>query len=162
MAEALRDGAAGLSPFPTGVTRARRAAPARDTQATRVVAAPNTGATRATRMAPAEREAAPPVVRLEPRRAPRTAPRGAPEPYERAPRRRSAPPPARARQGSGRAARRMIALLILLCVLGAAIIVAVSLANSTSTTVRNLRQTVSHDINTEISNLHKLIQSNTK
>jgi predicted PurR-regulated permease PerM len=56
----------------------------------------------------------------------------------------------------------MIALLILLCVLGAAIIVAVSLANSTSTTVRNLRQTVSHDINTEISNLHKLIQSNTK
>ena len=58
--------------------------------------------------------------------------------------------------------RRFIALILVLCLLGAAIIVAVSLANSTSTTVHNLRQTVSHDVNQEISNLHKLITSNTK
>ena len=161
LGEALRSGASGLSPFPTGVTRARRSAPTRNTQATRMASAPDTAATRATRLAPAARETAPPVVRLEPRRAPRTAPRRAPQPQS-APRRRAPARPDRRQPSGAGTVRRFIALILVLCLLGAAIIVAVSLANSTSTTVRNLRQTVSHDVNQEISNLHKLITSNTK
>jgi serine/threonine-protein kinase len=160
--ETLRHGAAGHSPFQTGVTRARSASPARDTQATRVVAGPDTGATRAARPAPERGEAPPAVARLEPRRPARAVP-DAPGAYrERPARRRTAPPPERRRGGSGRAFRRLVGLLVLLCLLGAAVIVAVSIASSTSSTALHLRQTFSKDVNSEISSLHKLIQTNTK
>jgi eukaryotic-like serine/threonine-protein kinase len=158
-AEALRQGASGLSPFRTGVTRARSATPPRDTSATRVVAAPDTRATRATRLAPG-RDEPPAAVRLEPRRPARAVPE-APAAYRAAPRRRAAPAPER-RSGGGRAFRRLIGLLILLCVLAAAVIVAVTIASSTSSTALHLRQTFSKDVNREISSLRHLIQANTK
>jgi eukaryotic-like serine/threonine-protein kinase len=158
-AEALRQGASGLSPFRTGVTRARSATPPRDTSATRVVAAPDTRATRATRLAPG-RDEPPSAVRLEPRRPARAVPE-APAAYRAAPRRRAAPAPER-RSGGGRAFRRLIGLLILLCVLAAAVIVAVTIASSTSSTALHLRQTFSKDVNREISSLRHLIQANTK
>jgi eukaryotic-like serine/threonine-protein kinase len=158
-AEALRQGASGLSPFRTGVTRARSATPPRDTSATRVVAAPDTRATRATRPAPG-RDEPPSAVRLEPRRPARAVPE-APAAYRAAPRRRAAPAPER-RSGGGRAFRRLIGLLILLCVLAAAVIVAVTIASSTSSTALHLRQTFSKDVNREISSLRHLIQANTK
>jgi eukaryotic-like serine/threonine-protein kinase len=161
-AETLRQGASGLSPFDTGVTRARRGTPARDTSATRVVAAPETGATRATRLAPARDETPPSGVRLEPRRPARAAAE-APAASRSAPRRRPAPAPERRRRGGGgRAFRRFIGFLILLCLLGAAVIVAVSIASSTSSTALHLRQTFYKDVNSEVSSLRHLIQSNTK
>jgi eukaryotic-like serine/threonine-protein kinase len=160
-AETLRQGASGLSPFRTGATRARGAAPSRDTSATRVVAAPDTGPTRSTRLAPARDEVPSPPVRLEPRRPARAVPQ-APAAYRSAPRRRAAPAPERRRRGGGRLFRRLLGLLILLCLLGAAVIVAVSIASSTSNTALHLRQTFSKDVNSEISSLRHLIQTNTK
>ncbi len=157
LAEALRDGAAGIGPARTGATRTRRGAPVReDTGATRVLGADRGHASSAsTRLAPnppatEDVPTAPPVRRLEPRR-----PTAVPVEERYARRQR---PPERRR---GRGARRLLGLLALLCLLIAAVVVAVAIADSTSSTALHLRHVVTTDAQSAIKSLRNLINSNT-
>ncbi len=166
LADALRDGAAGVNPYRTEATGIGAAAlEAADTGATRVFGRVDRTATSATRLAgaPVAAEPSPAAVRrLEPRRA--AAPR-VPEPHSRRSdpyaRRAVAPPPARQR-GSGRAVRRMFFLLALLCLGAAAVVVALSIANSTSSTALHIQHTFSNDFHTALDQFRSLIGANTK
>jgi hypothetical protein len=165
LGDALRDGAAGVNPYRTASTRIG-AVPAdrADTQATRAFGGDRT-ATGATRLAPARAAAEPapvpaPARRLEPRRA---APSRAAEPHSRRPEpyaRRAAPPAPR--RGSGRALRRMFLLLALLCLGVAAVVVALSIANSTSNTALHIQHVVSGDFHQAVNQLRSLIGANKK
>jgi hypothetical protein len=163
--EALRGGAAGIKPFRTGATRMRTPPPALDDdsrEATQVISGRRGTPTGATRLAPTPAPAAnrterttavPPRRRqLEPQR-PAGAPTGA---YAR---REPAYPDRRG--GSGRGFRRLIGLLALLCVLAAAVVVAVSIATSTSPEAVKIQHVVSRDAKTAINELRSLIGQNT-
>jgi eukaryotic-like serine/threonine-protein kinase len=163
LGDALRNGAAGIRPPRTAATRARQRDGAPESrQATRVVGAGRGSApTSATRMAAARAANGPvtppppPVRRLEPRR---PAPGQPAERYAR----RAQPYPDRRRSRSGRGARRLLGLLALCCVLAAAIIVALTIANSTSNTALHIRHVVTSDVNSAIDSLRGVIKSNTK
>jgi eukaryotic-like serine/threonine-protein kinase len=153
-ADAVRDGARGLSPYdsetPTrhlGTGAATRVLPSREpsTAATRVarprVAEP---ATRGQRAAPVRQA----PVRREPVRAAGSDARTT----------RSAT----TGRGAARAMRRFFALLLLLLVFVAAVVIAVVIATSTSHTVVHYRQIVAGDAQSAIKSLENLINSNTK
>jgi serine/threonine-protein kinase len=169
--EALRSGASGVNPFRTGATRLRPPAAfdGDSGEATRIVSGRRPADTAATRRGPAPEgptdrtdrmaAAAPRARRLEPQ------PPAAPPPgYARRepeyPGRRREPYPER-RRGSGRAIRRLIGLLALLCLVAAAVVVAVSIASSTSPEAVRIQHVVSRDANTAINELRKLIGDNT-
>ena len=143
LADALRDGLHGVDPLradaptsqATTVMRDRRA----ETAATRV-RRPATAATRV-RLTGQSRE----ETRYAPRPAPHTA---APEP--------------RRRGRAGRAFRRLVALLALLCVFLAAIVIAVVIATSTSSSIAHFRNSLAHDANSTINQLKHLVNSYTK
>ncbi|HLJ04115.1 MAG TPA: hypothetical protein VKT31_11790, partial [Solirubrobacteraceae bacterium] len=155
--EALRRGSAGVAPFATGATQLQRGAmsAADSAAATRVLAGARGEATSATRAATAraaaQRPTPPPNRQLEPRRA---APQAASaygrhaEPY-------------RERGRSGRGFRALIAMLILLCVLAAAVVIALSVATSTSQTALHIKHVLSSDWHQAVKDFHQLIGQNT-
>lgn len=145
LAEALKEGSQGISPFSsqrptrrlgTGLTRALGA---RDTptQATRIARA-DTGATRVT-----------------PRR-PRTVPAGAPL------QRREPPEPVRRQKRRAGPLRRALRLTFLLLVIIVIAVIVVVVATSTSATAVHTRQIIGHDAQSAISQLKSLIGANTK
>jgi serine/threonine protein kinase len=75
--------------------------------------------------------------------------------------RRAAADPRR-RGGTGRAFRRVITLLALLCVFIAAVVVAVVIATSTSSGIEHFRTSIAHDANSTIDQLKHLVNSYTK
>jgi eukaryotic-like serine/threonine-protein kinase len=145
-AEALRNGAHGIAPFPDGAPAAHLASnaltgvlPSRDapTAATRI----------ASRTAP--RTVAPPVRRLEPRRVARAESAEAYAADER-------------RRGGGRAFRRLVAFLAVIVLFVAAVAVAITLAASTSKSVVNFRTVVAHDVNSAINQVKSIVNQYTK
>ena len=145
LAEALKEGLQGVSPFSsqrptrrlgTGLTRALGA---RDTptEATRIARA-DTGATRVT-----------------PRR-PRTVPAGAPL------QRREPPEPVRRQKRRPGPLRRALRLTFLLLVIIVIAVIVVVVATSTSATAVHTRQIIGHDAQSAISQLKSLIGANTK
>jgi serine/threonine-protein kinase len=161
LAEAIRDGARGISPYgdgaPTrhlGTAQATRVLPGRepDTAATRVV-------TRAAAARPPVRAA--PLVAARSRQLParRAGVAGAVVAPAAAEGARSAAP----RRGrSARIARRLVALLLLVLVFVVAVSIAVVLATSGSTTAIKYRNVVTHDAQSAIKSLEGLIGANTK
>jgi serine/threonine protein kinase len=156
LAEAMRAGAEGISPFqsdsPTGHMGTKAATrvlpPSEDpTAATRIAAGP--GATR--RLTP--QTAQTPV----PRPAERRPARGQPAAESR---RRAAAPPAPQRQRRG--ARRFGLFMLLALVFTAAVVIAVVIATSTSTTVVHFKQIVGRDAQSAINSLQNLINQYTK
>src|SRR5579859_2336116 len=129
--EALKRGAAGIVPFAADATRAQRLAmsPEDTAAATRVLAGSRAADTGPTRLsgsrAGLSRTTAVPLRPISPGRA------GAPaaEAYGR-----QAERPRERPRKSGRGFRALIALLIVLCLMAAAVIVALSVANSASPT----------------------------
>jgi len=148
LAEALRDGAAGLPPMPSGAPAEQLGS----TAATRIV--PSPGRDRDDRPTAA--------TQLAPTRAPRPAP-----PREgRAPERRPAPPqparePVRARRRS-RAVRRLLGFAALALVFAAAAATAIVIATSTSSSVIHFRRVVAHDFNSAYKTLQGDINRATK
>jgi serine/threonine protein kinase len=153
LAEALRDGARGISP--PGAEDANFATSA----ATRVTDGTPTAATRMSPPAPATPARSSRATRpLTPREVPaRQAPRRAAAPANR---RQAAPE--RAPQRSGRGFRRLIGFLSLLAVLALIAIAAVLIANSTSNTVVHYQKIVAHDAHSAINQLQNLIGKYTK
>jgi hypothetical protein len=143
LAQLLRDGAHGIGPSPP--TRGFA------TGATRVVAPP-TGATRVARPDPPT-----PATR-----APRQVPARRPTRQEAAAaytRQTAAErPPAQ----SGRAFRRIMAVLALLGVLALIVIAAVTISNSTSNTVVHYRKVIAHDAQSAVNQLTDIINKYTK
>jgi serine/threonine-protein kinase len=144
LAEALRQGAQGISPFGS-----RRPTQRLGTGSTRVLSRPDspTQATRITRPATEETRVA---------RRPRTVPAGAPlsrprepEPSRRKPRRRSA-------------LRRTLGLTMLLILIIAIAIIIVVVATGTTSGLVHTRQIIGHDAQNAISQLDRLIGANTK
>ncbi|HZU40444.1 MAG TPA: protein kinase [Solirubrobacteraceae bacterium] len=175
LADAMRAGANGINPYRTGATRpAARPPAAADTGQTRIGGAVPVPAARRENGAPtaATRFAAP---------APATAAARAPDsrrPARRlepvpAPARRAGPAPAgaRARRASPYAEPRrrprrgfswVFGLLALVCLLAAAIIVALAIANGTSSTALHVRHVISHDFNQAVNQFRSLIGQNAK
>jgi eukaryotic-like serine/threonine-protein kinase len=151
--EVLRDGASGIAPHPpigapTG-TGATRVMSGQDdpTGATRI-AAPQTA--RTTRR-PAPAPAAVPVRRLQP------------QPYATGQQTAAPYDPSAERGGRGRrGARRFATFLALLCLFAAAVIVAVVIATSTSSTAVQVRRVIANDVNSAIQQVQNLINGNTK
>jgi serine/threonine-protein kinase len=143
LAEAMRNGAHGLSPVPSTAETVNLGSGA----ATRVIS--GTGdATAATRVAGARTPTPAPVRQLEPRPAAR---------------RRSAPPPSRSRAPQRRRGRRRFAtFLALILVFTAAVAAAVIIASSTANNAVHLRQVVGHDAQSVINSLRDFINQNTK
>jgi serine/threonine-protein kinase len=149
-AEAVRNGAQGISPVspgaPTahlGTSAATRVLPRRDpppTAATQV--APRTQATRTRTGPPAVR---PPAARPE---RPRESVRAA-----------RSEPPARKRNTT---LRRFIALVAIAIVFVIIVAVAITLATDTSNTAVHLRKVISNDVHSAIKSLSDLINNNTK
>jgi serine/threonine-protein kinase len=163
LAEEIRNGARGISPFgenaPTrhlGSAQATRVLPRRDpeTAATRVAASvPAARAPRGSRAAPAavrSRAATPTREPIAPAARTRATPDGA------AP----AAPPAQRR--GRRAVRRLFAVLALLCVIAVAVVIAVVISTSTSSTVVHDRRIITNDAQSAIRSLEQLIGANTK
>jgi serine/threonine protein kinase len=148
LAEMLRDGARGVGPT--------QAAPGFATSATRVVPEDRTGVTRA-----APRPAAAPTGSTA--RAPRQVPsrRQPPRPevaaYTRGPAAEREPERAR-----GRGFPRLMAFLAVIAVLALIVIAAVTISNSTSTTVVHYQKIVANDAQSAISKLQNLINKYTK
>ncbi len=149
-AEAIRNGAQGISPVssgaPTtrlGTSAATRVLPRREpppTAATQV--APRTQPTRTRMGPPAVR---PPAVRSERPREPVRAAR--------------AQPPARK---GNTALRRFMALVAIAIVFVIIVAVAVTIATDTSSTAVHLRKVISNDVHSAIKSLSDLINNNTK
>ncbi len=147
LAEALRDGARGVSPpgadSPNFATSAATRVVADETAATSVaprVAAPPTARSRAPRQVPARRGAAP-----EPA-------------YARRPAARRRPP----RASGGRGFRRLIGLLALLAVLALIVIAAVVISDSTSSMIVHYRKVVAGDAQSAINQVQGLVNKYTK
>jgi serine/threonine protein kinase len=145
LAEALREGARGISPYGS-----RRPTQPLGTGATRVLSRPDRP-TQATRVVPSPTE----ETRIAPRR-PRTVPAGPPpsraraaEPARRQPRRRSP-------------VRRALGLTLLLIAVIAIAIVVVVVATGTSSSLVHTRQIIGHDAQSAIHQLDELIGANTK
>jgi serine/threonine protein kinase len=159
-AEALRNGASGISPTRNSGAPGRIDTAGDVTGSTRVLSSlrGDTEATAATRAAAgpaAARAAAPPPAR-------RAAPRQAPPVPAPGPRVRRPPDYPERRGSSGRAFRRVVLLLILLAILAAAVIVATTIASSTSHTAVHLKHVVTTDVQSAINSVKSLINSNTK
>jgi serine/threonine protein kinase len=161
LAEAIRDGARGVSPMGAGAATVNLGSQS----ATRVLDdrdAP-TGATRVTPRAappraPGERAAPARVARTPPaRREPRPASEAA---YARRP--AAADRGQQQRSGGGRAFRRFMLFLALLCVFAAVVIAAVVIATGTSNTVVHFQQVVAKDAQSAINQMQSLISKYTK
>jgi serine/threonine protein kinase len=148
LAATLQDGARGVGPtraaggFATGATRI---APGDPTTATRLAPRRTDAPTAATR----------PV-------APRQVPARRPARPEAAPSSRRPPVPERELERSGRGFRRVMAFFALLAVLALIVIAAVTISNSTSSTVVQYRRVVAHDAQSAINQLDSLISQYTK
>ncbi len=163
LAEALSNGARGVAPVDSTSPTAHLGTAA----ATRVITSreqasePPTAATRVATRAPLTDPG--PVRRATPARA--TAPRASAEPTARRAARASAQPrratDARGR-GGGRAMRRLVTMLALLAIFIVAVVVAISLATSTSSNVVKFRNLVAKDVNTAVNDVKNFINSNTK
>jgi serine/threonine-protein kinase len=158
-ADAIRNGAAGgQAPVETASTRHLGTA-----QATRVLPSvePRTAATRVVSspaIARAPRSSPPP--RSQPRARPREAPARRPA---AAPVAQAAPAPVAARRSRGSVwARRAFALLMLMCVFGAAVVVAVVIATNASNTAVHWRRVITNDAQSAIRSVEHLIGQNTK
>jgi eukaryotic-like serine/threonine-protein kinase len=149
LAEALRNGAQGMSPVGAGAPTMGLGTRA----ATRVLSGqrPPTGATRvATSPATAQTSPVRRSRQLEPRRVARPPAAG-----------RIAEAPVQQRR-KGRALRRFMALLALALVFTAAVAVAVIIATGTSNTVVHFRTVVAHDAQTAIRSLQNIVNQYTK
>jgi eukaryotic-like serine/threonine-protein kinase len=146
LAEALRNGAAGVGPSPQArsfATGATRVVPGQPTAATHVARPdPPTPATRAPRQVPARRP-----TRQEAAAA-----------YTRQTAAEDQAPSSR----SGRGFRRLMAVLALLGVLALIVIAAVTISNSTSNTVVHYRKVVARDAQSAINQLTDIINKYTK
>jgi eukaryotic-like serine/threonine-protein kinase len=153
LAEALRDGAQGISPFDSeastrhlGTSAATRVLPSREppTAATRVARprAPAGPAPRSQRATPA---------RPAPRREPAYADTSRTAAVRAGPERRG-----------GRAMRRLLALSVLLLVFVAAVVIAVAIATTTSGPVVHFRQVVANDAQSAINAVRGIIHQYTK
>jgi serine/threonine-protein kinase len=155
--EGMRRGAAGMAPYATEATRAQRLpmSPEDTAAATRVLAGARGDTTEHTRVTPRRggevRGAAVPLRPIEPRRA---APQAA-EAYGRH------ADPYRDRRRSGRGFRALIAMLIVLCLLAAAVVVALSVATSASPTALHIKHVVSSDWRQAVKDFRQLIGQNT-
>jgi eukaryotic-like serine/threonine-protein kinase len=150
-AEALRNGAHGIRP-PGDVVPAG----AFGTGTTRLLGGRDEPTAQTRRVA---RTAATSVARAPtPRPARRIAPRPHPDDAYRPPAREYPAEPRR----SGRAGRRFLGVLALALLLVAAIVIAITIATSTSNSVGQFTNTVSHDANSAINQLSNLINQYTK
>jgi eukaryotic-like serine/threonine-protein kinase len=150
-AEALQNGLHGRAPLSDGAPTAHLGTRA----ATRVLS-DRSAPTAATRVAPRSPPTTEqrPARQVEPRRARPAAaarqPRGAPVPGY-APRRRR-----------GRAARRMLAMLAILALLAAAVIIAVAISTSTSSSIVHFRTVIGRDAQSAIDQVRSVINKYTK
>jgi serine/threonine-protein kinase len=154
-AEAIRDGARGVSPMGSdsatvnlGSKSTTRVLSDRDTPtvATRVTPRPSArraAPARVARTPPARREARPPNDAADP------GPPGAGE--------RRQP-----QQGGGHAVRRFMLVALLLCVFAAVVIVATLIATGTSNTVVHFQQIIAKDTQSAINQIQSLISKYTK
>jgi eukaryotic-like serine/threonine-protein kinase len=154
LAEAIRNGARGVSPYgDTAATRHLGTA-----QATRVLPArePQTAATRVVVPAGGGRgDRAAAAVRAQPRAVP--ARRPAPAKVERG----AAAQPRRRRRGAVMV-RRMFAIVALLCVFVAAVVIAVVIATNASSTAVHWRSLITNDAQSAIQTVEHMIGQNTK
>jgi serine/threonine-protein kinase len=151
LAESIRNGAQGLNPFPAGAPTAHLGTDA----ATSVLPAGADQRTAATRIA---QRPPPGTARTAPARGPRAL-----EPQR--PARPGAAPAAAAQRsprGTGRAFRRLMALLVLAILFTAAVAIAVVIATSTSNSVVHFRTVVAHDAQSAINAVRNIISGNTK
>ena len=154
-AEAIRDGARGVSPMGSDSATVNLGSKS----ATRVLSDRNTptAATRVTPRATAARGAPARVTRTPPAR------REARSSNEAAYARRPAAADRRETQrGGGHALRRFMLVALLLCVFAAVVIVATLIATGTSNTVVHFQQIVAKDTNSAISQIQSLINKYTK
>jgi eukaryotic-like serine/threonine-protein kinase len=157
LAEALRNGAHGLDPFPGGEPTAPL-----PTGATQILSGRDdpTASTRvATRTAPplsGRGVPSRPAARQGARRAERA------EPVASRHRGPAAAERAAADRRRGRAARRFFVFLLVALLFVAAVAVAVTIAASTSKTVVHFRTVVAHDAQTAIKQVQNIINSSTK
>jgi eukaryotic-like serine/threonine-protein kinase len=162
LAEAVREGALGISPMGADAATVNLGSKA----ATRVMSGRETP-TAATRVAPAPALSRPTQSRPTPARAAKAVePRRAARPAAASgPARRPTAAPERAaqrRSTGGRAFRRLLVALMLLGVFAAVVIVAVVIATGTSNTVVHFRAIVAHDTQTAVQKLQGLINQYTK
>jgi eukaryotic-like serine/threonine-protein kinase len=149
-AEALRDGAHGINPVSSGAPTA------------------HLGTGSATRVVP-NRDAPTAATRVEPRKqSPRSRPEPGPPARAREPTKGGPPQSARAaersraRGGSNRALRRLVAFVALAIVFTAAVATAVVIATSTSSTVIQFRTVVAHDAQSAIHSVRDMVNKYTK
>jgi eukaryotic-like serine/threonine-protein kinase len=145
LAEALRNGAHGIDPFPDGAPTAHLGS-----QALTGVMPRRDPPTAATGVAPrthAPRTAAPVARPLEPRRVARSAPSQVPD--ER-------------RSGGSRAFRRLLAFLAVVVLFVAAVAIAITIAASTSKSVVHFRTVVAHDVNSAVKQVQSIVSQYTK
>jgi len=165
LAEALREGARGISPMGAdsatvnlGTNAATRVLSGRETPtaATRVAPRPSQS-----RPAPARGAAAAPPRATRPRAAevPARRPAAAEVPARRPAASAAAP---QRRSGRGRGVRRLLVALTLLGVFAAVVIAAVAVATSTSNEMVQFRKIVAHDTHTAVQQLQSLINQYTK
>jgi serine/threonine protein kinase len=165
LAEALREGARGISPMGAdaatinlGTKAATRVLSGREapTAATRVATRPSQSrpaSTRGTAAAP------PRAPRPRAAEVPARRPAGAEVPGRRTAASTAAPP---RRSGRGRGVRRLLVLLTLLGVFAAVVIAAVAIATGTSNEMVHFRKVVAHDTQTAVQQLQSLINQYTK
>jgi eukaryotic-like serine/threonine-protein kinase len=144
-AEALQNGLRGLEPVSAGAPTAHLGTNA----ATRVLADDDTAATRVTPRTPPPRARQLEPIPAPPRR------QAAPPPYAGQPKRAQEHP---RRRGPG----RFVAFMMLLLVFGAAVVVALVIANGASTNVVHFRTVVGHDAQSAINSLRSLVNQYTK
>jgi serine/threonine protein kinase len=153
-AEAIRDGARGVSPLGAESATVNLGSKS----ATRVLDDRNapTAATRATPRPPAQRAAPARVARTPPARREPQAPS---EAYARRPAAAAQRQPERS---GGRAVRRFMLVVLLLCVFAAVVIVATLIATGTSSTVVHFQQIVTNHAQEAINQIRSLINKYTK
>jgi eukaryotic-like serine/threonine-protein kinase len=165
LAEALREGARGISPMGADAATVNLGSKA----ATRVMSG-REEPTAATRVAPRPALTRPAPVRAgaaEPRRAPQAKAAEAPArrpvaaevPADRAAGSAAAP---QGRRRQKRGARRLLVALALLCVFAAVVIAAVAVATSTSNEMVHFRKVVAHDTQTAVQKIQSVINQYTK
>src|SRR5581483_2446644 len=154
LADALRNGAAGVEPIDASAPTAHLGTAA----ATRVLSdpapPPPTAATRMATRAPSTAQHTP---------APRQALRPIPSSQQRPPRQADRGRAVRAERErrSGRAFRRFLAVMVLVAVFVIAVVVAVAVATSTSSNVVHFRNLVAHDVGSAVSGVKSLINQYT-
>jgi eukaryotic-like serine/threonine-protein kinase len=160
LAEALREGARGVSPMGADAATVNLGSQS----ATRVMSG-REAPTAATRVAP--RPAPVRAAAAEPRRAPRPKAVEVParrpvaaEAQARRPAASAAAPPGRGRRRRG--VRRLLVALALLCVFAAVVIAAVAVSTSTSNEIVHFRKIVAHDTQTAVQKIQSVINQYTK